>query len=390
MNARASPYLFTLRVNRHRGMTLVELMVSITIGLLITLSMLTLYINLSQSNAEMIRSNRLIENGRFAIQLLQSDLVHAGFWGDHLPMFEDRSSTTAPDAPSALADPCLTYSTSNWNSDYIENLIGIPVQGYAAAIATCPASLFANLKTGTDVLVVRYLEPCSPGDTNCDADAVGKLYFQSSRCTNEIATRKAAANPGYIFAPTADPTAHTLRSNMDCDPNPAVTPAVNVPARKRKFISNIYFIRNYAYSQGDGIPTLVRSSFDLNGSTLAHQPAVSLVDGIESFVVEYGLDNIGSNGAAVSYSGSINRGDGIPDAYVRCTTAVPCTFSQMTNVVAVKLYVLVRNLETTTGYSDGKTYKLGGVTLGPFNDAYKRHVFASTVRLVNPAGRREH
>lgn len=386
MNARASPHLFTLRGNRYRGMTLVELMVSITIGLLITLSMLTLYINISQSNTEMIRSSRLIENGRFAIQLLQSDLVHAGFWGDHLPMFEDRSNTTADDAPSALVDPCLTYSSSNWNGDYIENLIGIPVQGYAAAISTCPTSLFANLKTGSDVLLVRHIEPCSSGDANCDADTTGKLYFQSSRCTNEISSRKTAGDPSYILGTSG----HTLRSNMDCDPNPAVTPAVNVPARKRKFISNIYFIRNYAYSQGDGIPTLVRSSFDLNGSTLAHQPAVSLVDGIESFVVEYGLDNIGSNGAAVSYSGSINRGDGIPDAYVRCTTAVPCIFSQMTNVVAVKLYVLVRNLETTAGYSDGKTYKLGGVTLGPFNDAYKRHVFASTVRLVNPAGRREH
>jgi type IV pilus assembly protein PilW len=27
--------------------------------------------------------------------------------------------------------------------------------------------------------------------------------------------------------------------------------------------------------------------------------------------------------------------------------------------------------------------------MGPFNDSFKRHVFSTTVRLVNPAGRRE-
>ena len=34
-------------------------------------------------------------------------------------------------------------------------------------------------------------------------------------------------------------------------------------AEKRKFVSNIYYIRDYAVTPGDGIPTLVRSQFDL-------------------------------------------------------------------------------------------------------------------------------
>jgi type IV pilus assembly protein PilW len=54
----------------------------------------------------------------------------------------------------------------------------------------------------------------------------------------------------------------------------------------------------------------------------------------------------------------------------------------------VKLYVLARADAPTTGYLDSKTYALGTVALGPFNDGYKRHVFSTTVRINNVAGRR--
>ncbi|UUZ57387.1 PilW family protein [Massilia sp. H-1] len=54
----------------------------------------------------------------------------------------------------------------------------------------------------------------------------------------------------------------------------------------------------------------------------------------------------------------INRGDGNPDDFVRCTTAVPCNAAQLSNVVAVKMFLLVRNAEASPGYTDGKKYCL--------------------------------
>jgi type IV pilus assembly protein PilW len=93
-----------------------------------------------------------------------------------------------------------------------------------------------------------------------------------------------------------------------------------------------------------------------------------------------------------------NRGDGVPDQYVRCTTAAPCTAYQLTNAVAVKVYMLLRDRDTTPGYADTKTYCLGepnpngtcpaGSQYTP-NDNYKRHMFITTVRIANVAGRRE-
>ena len=101
-------------------------------------------------------------------------------------------------------------------------------------------------------------------------------------------------------------------------------------------------------------------------------------------------------GAAITWGDSstklspTNRGDGVPDgAYIRCTTAVPCTVAQLANVVALKLYVLVRSDLASPGYADVKTYAMGSTSLGPFNDGFKRHLFTQTVRMTNISSRRE-
>ena len=94
-----------------------------------------------------------------------------------------------------------------------------------------------------------------------------------------------------------------------------------------------------------------------------------------------------------------NRGDGNPDEFVRCTNAVPCTAAQLTDVVAVKMFLLVRNSEASPGYRDGKSYCLASYQAdgscpaasltAASNDGYKRHLFSTTVRLTTISGRRE-
>ncbi len=58
-------------------------------------------------------------------------------------------------------------------------------------------------------------------------------------------------------------------------------------------------------------------------------------------------------------------------------------------MVTVKLHVLARNLEPTSGYVDDEGYTVGPLAVAAANDSYKRHVFSTTVRMVNPASRRE-
>jgi type IV pilus assembly protein PilW len=197
-------------------------------------------------------------------------------------------------------------------------------------------------------------------------------------------------------------------------------------AEKRRFISNIYFVSNQAHPDFSGqvIPTLMRSQFDYSSTLgLVQTAPVPVIEGVEQFRVELGIDdtmsrcspavavvntaarsNVKPSTCAVSTVANentlpTNRGDGAPDRYKRCTTAAPCTAAELTNVVSVKLYMLVRSRDVSRGYVDNKTYCLGQANtdgtcpaasqVAAANDAYKRHVFVSTVRLMNVSGRRE-
>ena len=57
-----------------RGLTLIEFMVSIVLGMIIVAALATLVADQSVNRAEIDRSGRLIENGRYAIRALAEDL----------------------------------------------------------------------------------------------------------------------------------------------------------------------------------------------------------------------------------------------------------------------------------------------------------------------------
>ena len=136
----------TARPPSQRGFTLVELMVSMVLGLLIVLALITLLINVNRNNSELSRTNRLIENGRFALQLLQADVAHAGYWGGHVRQFDDSTGSTSVTPPGACQlHSCrprwyrqfrilarghvMACGSARSFSHYKSNLVGIAVQG---------------------------------------------------------------------------------------------------------------------------------------------------------------------------------------------------------------------------------------------------------------------
>ncbi|MGE5198459.1 MAG: PilW family protein, partial [Rhodospirillaceae bacterium] len=80
---RAGPASWAVRAPG--GFGLVELMVSIAIGLVLIAALVALFLGTTRNNREMATANSMIENGRFAIQLLEGDVIHAGFWGTFVP-----------------------------------------------------------------------------------------------------------------------------------------------------------------------------------------------------------------------------------------------------------------------------------------------------------------
>jgi type IV pilus assembly protein PilW len=340
-------------------------------------AVLDLYANMLRNSSDLENSNAQIENGRFVMQVIENDLVHAGFWGGYIPQFDDLTSTDIPvDIPSAVPAPCLAFTA--WTAAYRTQLLGIPVQTYEEVPAGCEA-VITNKKANTDILVVRHANSCVAGTVNCEADTTGtaspQVYFQPQFCGTDSAS-------AYTYVLNNVGFTMQKRSCLVTD-----------LSDKRKLITNIYYIRD------DDV--LMRAEFNGTGGAIwgAAQP---IVEGVEGFAVELGIDNVSDSGANAAYNQAItwsdptnknsptNRGDGTPDGdFIRCTTAAPCSAALLTNVVVAKLYVLVRNLTTTGDHLDAKTYALGTTNLGPYNDNFKRHVYSTTMRLINISSRRQ-
>jgi len=375
-------------------------MISLSIGLVMLAALVALFVNSSRNNREMSAAASVIENGRYAIEILEGDVVHAGFWGTYVPDFDDPTRDEDPptSTPTSIPDPCVAYAAGTWatGTALVNSLIGIPVQMFDGGTTVCPG-LVTDRVPGTDVLVIRHAERCLPGEGSCEADAVGatdsKVYIQGSLCEDELGTPYAFGRTptGGAFA------APFILTQRDC----------TTPAPKRRYVSYIYWVRDFAAAPDDGIPTLVRSEFDLSADgtgTLEHQRLpVALVEGVDGLWVELGVDDVSITGEPVDNTVAVeweddetkararNRGDGIPDGeFVRCTAGDACELEQLMNVTAVKMYVVARSRVDTQGYTDTKTYNVGlAGTAGPYGDAFKRHAYATTVRLPNVSGRRE-
>src|ERR1044072_8291067 len=94
-----------------RGFTLSELMISMLISILILGAMVGIFVNTSASQREMEKLNGLIENGRIAAQLLEDELMHAGYWGGCVPQFDDFAVTITPaDVPNSIPNVCQAYN----------------------------------------------------------------------------------------------------------------------------------------------------------------------------------------------------------------------------------------------------------------------------------------
>ena len=336
------------------GVSLVELMISITIGLLILSAMATLFANQSRSRAELDKSTRMIDNGRYALEVLSENLRVAGFYGER---------DIAP--AGAMNDPCTTTPATPVLAE-LEGALGLHVAGYDAAtasstIASSPCGIAAaELKAGSDILVLRRVDTSDPVARD---DATGGVhYIQVSNCqfdTTSFILDSVVAN--FNLAQRNCTAANT-------------SPFANV----RRLVVQTYFVSpdNIA---GDGIPTLKRMELDTGAFV-----TTPLVEGIEYMQVEYGVDG-DSDGDGVLDMAVF---DGVADSYVEACPDAACWQA----VVSVKLNIIARNTEPTAGYADTKTYfedETWEYTPSGSDRNYKRHAYTQVVRLVNPSGRRE-
>ncbi len=195
--------------------------------------MVALFVNTSGGNRQMAQANNVIENGRLAIELLEGDVVHAGYWGGYMPAFDDQTASGVPttrrrrcrNPACASQPPGRRLIESTWSTYRCRSTTPTPFCNDRARMS--PTS-----SAGTDVLVVRHAELCVAGSGgNCEADVAGKLYFQVSRCLTDLQWLRARVRDSEPHLPAvSERTAR--RSPTSASSSPASTTFVTTRSRR--------------------------------------------------------------------------------------------------------------------------------------------------------------
>ncbi|MEP7083155.1 MAG: PilW family protein [Betaproteobacteria bacterium] len=337
------------------GFTLVELMVGIVVGMLVITAMALLFANSSAARAEMDRASQQIENGRVALQILRDDIHQAGFFGGYSGGVRRIVDACVPRAALVLSAGALGWQSSPAS-------VPLPIHGYAAGETPAAETCITNQQPGTDALVLRSVDSSSVAVSSVTgAASATDYYLQTSACADPVLD--APDRPFVVAAGGSGAAATFTLHQKDC----------STLAPLRKLIVRAYYIGKCSVcsGSGDGIPTL--RMVELEGATATSQ---SVVEGIDSMHIEYALDT---------------DNDGAFDAVRRCRASTdPCAVADWQNVMAVRVFLLARNLTPSPAYLDTKTYDMGlaGV-IGPANDRFKRHLYSATVTAFNQTGPRE-
>lgn len=317
-----------------RGFSLVELLVALLLGVILSSGMITVYLGAKQGSFYEEQLARMQENGRLAMRLLSRELVMAGFF----------AGTRSLDGvlPPAVGADC---SDDNWVLD-----------------ASRPLGL-VNDHTGQSVPVAVDDTPltCVHGEeivSETDLLVVKRTAGEPSLRDGVVADRltESTVRSWYLRLVPGEPWTWEKAAPGEL----AGLAASDPMASYWKGMTRIFYVRRYSDpdDRDDDIPTLCMET--IAGDGMASR---CLVEGVEDVQYEFGIDT---------------DADGVPNQYLSAPSE-----AELGQAVTVKVHLLLRSIRKVSGWVDEKAYVLGARVLSPRRDSYLRRVLSTTVFLRN-------
>lgn len=310
---------------RHgRGISLVELLVSLALASIMMIGASELYLRskMQMNTAQQLTEVR--ENARYALQVITADLRRAGFLGEARP----------PAGPLLLTD--LPLSTNCDKSTAWARAVQEPVSGLNDATKDVQRDYRACIPNSDylrgDVITVRYAAPLSDTPWRNTVNTQAPYLFASLVHPRILLGRDVsnalAAEPGtsvYVLSAAAYHVAPAQESEGLCG-------------------------NDHRY------PALVRRGLDNRGLPRREE----ITEGIENLQVRMGVDK---------------NSDGIVDSYIE-----PNDTQTEHTILAVRIWLLARARCAEPGYFNRERYELANQTFVP-NDQFRRELIFTTVAL---------
>lgn len=315
---------------RQHGLSLVELMIAMTLGLLIVGGMGALFVQNKGSYTQDEQVARMQEDARYALNSIVDDIELIGFWSD---IFTPGSINAHADLTSAGTSAGCGGTTA-----WIYN----PVQA---------AVVFDHTAAGINTV----FNCIANADHQANSDAIGINRVEGA-AIDATAAAGGALDAQTVYLKSNGANGILLTPGMS---DATVSGTLNYWQYKPK----IYYVRNYAESAGDGIPTLCvyQLSEDLATPTMQE---TCIARGVESLQIEYGVDT---------------DTDGVANIY----TSTPTTNWLQNRLVSVRVHLLMRSQQPVAGYTNTKTYSLGNLDNYTPKDAFYRRVYTTTILVRN-------
>ena len=321
----------TVNSMRHySGMTMVELLVALAIGSFLMIGAVQVYNQSRQAFVINESIARVQETAQFAMDTVEADLRMASNWGRNSrgSSVNGRFDIADPD-PLGLTTAAVNACGVDWALDLAQPLVG------SNNAYTLPCGATGGAQAGSDVFTARRATVAA-----APLEA-GRIQVQTTRIQGEL------------FADGNMPTGFDA-----------------LTSETHNLLVNSYYVA--ADSELiPGVPTLRRKTLigGAGGPSIDDQ---EVAPGVENIQLQFGVD-VDADNTVDRY---VNPGDPI---FIPGDVA----FIPGSRVLTARIWLVVRGINREIGIQDNVNYQPGDVTLGTYNDDYRRMQVSKTILLRN-------
>ncbi|USD38216.1 PilW family protein [Ferrimonas sp. SCSIO 43195] len=311
-------------MSRVKGLTLVELLIAMVLGVFVLSAVFGVFVSSSISVTSTGQYNQIQESARLALRLMSDDLSQAGFY-------------------AGLTGTSLT--TRNVSVDAVVNNDCV---GLGENNASVPADR-GHFRT-----IWSYRQSAVPSMDCTQQALLGSHVLQVKRLLGpNVAATALSENRYYLVSNHAQ--ARLFAGNQ---PAPVL-----VQGRYWQWQHRVYYVER----RDDGMPVLKWRQLYVNGGMVEEE----LVEGVEMLQFLFAVDSLG---------------DGRVDSYITASAMSEAQWDGVVEVLAVTVYLVVRAAnDDQGGISDGRLRLTLPDGVVSYDDGIPRRLFSTTVMVRNAA-----
>jgi type II secretory pathway component PulJ len=218
-----TPYPYSFGPRRVGGFSLIEMMISVVMGMIVAAGAVSLIVAIDKSNSETIQATRLTQELQALSAVIADDIKRARRIDDPIAKVAQGSTNNCATTPTLPAQPCYTFSTSQGTNACV-------AYGYSGTTSTSYVYNYRSIRrtvtggVGSIVLDQLAFDPT----TNASGTALPAVACQPTGSTSYALSSNQVNITSLCFSSASDAsTCYFNATNGDCELD---TTSTHVPA----------------------------------------------------------------------------------------------------------------------------------------------------------------